>query len=102
MTFLESLQNHGITILLITHDMHLMTEYTKRAIVLSKGEVIADDSPARILADHKLIEQANLKQSSLHELAKTLKITDHVEFVEKFIQHDREVRFNEQRALKLY
>ena len=41
---------------------------------------------------HKLIEQANLKQSSLHDLAKTLNITDHVQFVEKFIQHDREVR----------
>lgn len=102
MAFLESLQNHGITIVLITHDMHLMTEYTKRAIVLSEGNVIADDSPARILADSKLIEQANLKQSSLHDLAKTINLTDHVQFVEKFIQHDREVRQNEQRALKLY
>ena len=81
--------------------MHLMTEYTKRAIVLSEGKVIADDSPARILADSNLIEQANLKQSSLHDLAKTLNISDHVQFVEKFIQHDREVRHNEQRALKL-
>lgn len=102
MTFLESLQERGITIILITHDMHMITEYTKRAIVLCEGEIIADDSPARVLANHALIEQANLKQSSLHELAKTLHIEDHAQFVENFIHYDREVRFNEQRAAKLY
>ncbi|MBE1554320.1 energy-coupling factor ABC transporter ATP-binding protein [Sporosarcina limicola] len=96
MTFLESLQTQGITIILITHDMHLMTEYTKRAIVLSGGQIIADDSPAKILANTELIERANLKQSSLHALATTLHITDHERFVEKFIQFDREVRLNEQ------
>lgn len=95
MMFLESLQNQGITIILITHDMHIMTEYTKRAIVLSNGTIIADDSPARILVNHNLIEQANLKQSSLHQLATVLKITDQAQFIEKFIQHDREVRLNE-------
>lgn len=96
MTFLESLQQRDITIILITHDMHMITEYTKRAIVLCEGEIIADDSPARILANHELIERANLKQSSLHELANKLTIKDHAQFVEKFIQYDREVRFNEQ------
>ena len=96
MTFLESLQQRGITIILITHDMHMITEYTKRAIVLCDGEIIADDSPARILANHALIERANLKQSSLHELANRLSIQDHAQFVENFIQYDREVRFNEQ------
>lgn len=95
MMFLESLQNQGITIILITHDMHIMTEYTKRAIVLSNGTIIADDSPARILVNHNLIEQAHLKQSSLHQLATVLKITDQAQFIEKFIQHDREVRLNE-------
>ena len=45
MMFLESLQNRGITIILITHDMHMMTEYTKRAIVLGEGKIIADELP---------------------------------------------------------
>lgn len=102
MTFLESLQERGITIILITHDMHIMTEYTNRAIVLNEGKVIADDSPARILGNAELIEQAQLKQSSLHDLAEALNIPDKVQFVEKFIQHDREVRFNEQRTAKLH
>ncbi len=95
MMFLESLQQRGVTIILITHDMHIMMEYTKRAIVLSKGSIIADSSPARILANHDLIDQANLKQSSLYTLANRLDITDQALFIEKFIQYDREVRFNE-------
>ena len=95
MMFLESLQQHGVTIILITHDMHIMMEYTKRAIVLSNGTIIADSSPARILADHHLIDQAHLKQSSLYTLANRLEIADQAQFIEKFIQYDREVRFNE-------
>ena len=95
MMFLESLQQRGVTIILITHDMHIMMEYTKRAIVLSKGSIIADSSPARILANHNLIDQAHLKQSSLYTLANKLEITDQAQFIEKFIQYDREVRFNE-------
>jgi len=95
MMFLESLQQRGVTIILITHDMHIMMEYTTRAIVLSNGTIIADSSPARILADHQLIDQAHLKQSSLYTLANRLEITDQAQFIEKFIQYDREVRFNE-------
>ncbi|WP_318614122.1 ABC transporter ATP-binding protein [Sporosarcina sp. YIM B06819] len=95
MTFLESLQQRGVTIILITHDMHIMMEYTKRAVVLSNGTIIADSSPACILADHQLIDQAHLKQSSLFALANVLDITDPAQFIEKFIQYDRGVRFNE-------
>lgn len=96
MMFLESLQKRGVTIILITHDMHIMMEYTKRAIVLSNGTIIADSSPALILADHNLIDQGHLKQSSLYKLANVLQITDQAQFIQKFIQYDREVRFNEQ------
>lgn len=102
MTFLELLSQKGMAIILITHDMHLMTEYTNRAIVLSSGKVLADDTPARILSNPALIEQANLKESSLYELAKQLNIPDSSLFVEQFIQYDREVRADEQRAIKLY
>ncbi|KAA0965061.1 ABC transporter ATP-binding protein [Sporosarcina sp. ANT_H38] len=96
MMFLERLQKRGVTIILITHDMHIMMEYTKRAIVMSNGTIIADSSPALILADHNLIDQGHLKQSSLYKLANVLQIADQAQFIQKFIQYDREVRFNEQ------
>ena len=101
MTFLSELAASGITIILITHDMHLMMEYTDRAIVLSEGRIIADDSPAVILSKKQIIQQANLRESSLYELADYLQLEDPAHFVEQFIQYDRGVR-HEQRAVELY
>ena len=101
MMFLESLTKNGTAIILITHDMHLMTEYTDRAIVLSDGKILADDSPAHILSNPTIIQEANLKESSLYELAKQLGMDHPINFVEQFIQYDREVRFNGQRTAKL-
>ena len=102
MTFLEQLATKGMSIILITHDMHLMSEYTTRAIVLSHGKILADNSPAAILSDSELIKLANLKQSSLYELAKRANLLNPLAFVEQFIQYEREVRRNGQRATQLY
>ncbi|WP_102273101.1 ABC transporter ATP-binding protein [Cytobacillus massiliigabonensis] len=92
MDFLADLNRQGMTILLITHDMHLMLEYTTRAIVMDKGKIIADDTPSVILTDSEIIRQANLKETSLLVLAKRLGIKEPKEFVEHFIAYDREVR----------
>ncbi len=92
MEFLKELQDNGMTIILITHDMHLMLEYTKRAIVFSDGRIIADDSSANILTNSEVIKQANLKETSLQQLAKKANIFNSVEFVHKFIEYDRRVR----------
>jgi len=86
------LNRNGLTILLITHDMHLMLEYTDRTIVLCDGTKIADDQSVRILSDPDLIEQANLKETSLFELATKTGFSDPIKFVERFIAYDREVR----------
>ena len=69
MEFLVDLNKKGVTILMITHDMHLMLEYTNKVIVLSKGEKIADNVPAYVLTNKEIIEKANLKETSLHQLA---------------------------------
>ena len=93
MEFLKKLnQESGITIMMITHDMHLMLEYTDRAIVLADGQILTDDTPAAILTDEHLAEQANLKKTSLYDLAVKCGITDASGFVERFIQYDRKER----------
>ena len=70
MEFLKRLnQEAGITIMMITHDMHLMLEYTDRAIVLADGQILADDTPAAILTNEELAQKANLKKTSLYDLA---------------------------------
>ncbi|HWO76851.1 MAG TPA: ABC transporter ATP-binding protein [Bacillus sp. (in: firmicutes)] len=92
MEFLVELNKQGITILMITHDMHLMLEYTTRTIVIGNGTILGDDMPTQILANHPLIKQANLKETSLFELAKLAGIDDPTEFVQRFIDYDREAR----------
>ena len=95
MEFLKNLNENGQTIILITHDMHLMLEYTERAIVISDAKKIADQKAFEVLCDHELTEKANLKETSLFELAQKADITDPLGFVESFIRYDREVRSHE-------
>ena len=96
MEFLLSLNKKGITIVMITHDMHLMIEYTNHAIVLSKGTKLAESSCINILTDENIVEEANLKETSLYELALKSEIKDPRVFIKKFIDYDRRVRINEQ------
>ena len=95
MEFLRSLNENGQTIILITHDMHLMLEYTDRAVVITGGEKLADMRSFELLCDPVLTEKANLKETSLFALAEKCSISDPLGFVECFIHYDREVRSNE-------
>ncbi len=77
---------------MITHDMHLMLEYTNRAIVLSNGIKLADDIASNVLTDKEVIEKANLKETSLYELAIKARLDNPRGFVKKFIDYDRRIR----------
>jgi energy-coupling factor transport system ATP-binding protein len=107
MEFLRKLNREtGLTLLLITHDMHLMLEYTTRSLVLSEGKLLAGgcsgggealpgeagDSPAAILSDDGLIDRASLKRTSLYDLALRAGIGDPRRFIGHFIRHEREIR----------
>ena len=92
MEFLKELNQKGVTIIMITHDMHLMLEYTNRAIVLSNGVKLADDIAANVLTDEEVINKANLKETSLYELAIKAKLDNPRIFVKKFIDYDRRIR----------
>ena len=88
MEFLRGLNKQGITILMITHDMHLMLEYTPHAIVIAGGRKIGDDSAVAILTDETMAERANLKLTSLYELAQKAGLPDPQNFVQQFIDHE--------------
>ena len=92
MEFLRGLNARGVTVVMITHDMHLMLEYTRRALVFCDGRLIADRTAAAVLCDPALVEQAALKETSLYTLANRCGIAPAQEFVERFIEQDREVR----------
>ena len=92
MEFLRGLNARGVTVVMITHDMHLMLEYTRRALVFCDGRLIADRTAAAVLCDPAMVEQAALKETSLYTLANRCGIAPAQEFVERFIEQDREVR----------
>lgn len=93
MEFLKELnETLGITIIMITHDMHLMLEYTDRAIVIADGQLIADDTPANVLTNEAVADRAYLKKTSLYDLALRCGIEDAPGFVERFIHYERQVR----------
>jgi energy-coupling factor transport system ATP-binding protein len=92
MEFLVEVNKLGVTIILITHDMHLMLEYTPRAIVLSNGRKIADTGAAEVLTDAKVIAEANLKETSLFALSQMADVEDGTQFVQSFIDYERRLK----------
>lgn len=85
MNFLDSLQKQGHTIVMITHDMQLMLEYSDRCLVVVEGKIIANDNPVTILNQKDLLESANLKQTSLYTLGQKLS-SDPVEVTQYYIE----------------
>lgn len=90
MEFLRRINREtGITILMITHDMHLMLEYTDRAIVIADGKLITDSTPARVLTNEEICRSADLKETSLYHLAVRCGLEDPSALCERFISYER-------------
>ena len=95
MEFIKKINSEtGVTIIMVTHDMHLMLEYTGRAIVLSDGQLVGDDLPANILTNEVLSSNAYLKKTSLYDLAIKCGIEDASDFTQRFISYERQLRSN--------
>ena len=90
MEFLLELNRQGITILMITHDMHLMLEYARRSIVLHDGQILADAPASEILTSPGLVSKASLKETSLYTLSALCGIENGQDFVQRFIDFERE------------
>lgn len=90
MQFLKHLnQTTGITLIFITHDMHLMLEYATRTVVLGRTGVLADATPAQVLADEATVKAASLAQTSLYTLAKRFQL-EPITFTQQVIKYEME------------
>ncbi|EAR56713.1 putative ABC transporter, ATP-binding protein [Photobacterium sp. SKA34] len=93
MAFIKELNEKlGITIIIISHDMHLVLEYTQRAIVIADSQLLADDSVYRIFSQPTLLDKANLTVTSLYTLAKAMGITRIDNFIRCFIEHEAKTK----------
>lgn len=102
MEFLKEINSKlGITIIMITHDMHLMLEYTDRALVIADGKLIADDTPSAILTNEEIADKAYLKKTSLYDLAIRCGIEQSSDFVDRFIYFEKNIRNNSKKEMVL-
>ncbi|WP_311492656.1 ABC transporter ATP-binding protein [uncultured Anaerococcus sp.] len=85
-------KKYGLTILMISHDMHLIEEYTDRAIVIGDKEILADTTPAELFTQSDLLDRANLAETSLFKLGARLETMDALDFIETFIGYERSKR----------
>ncbi|MGR5245339.1 ABC transporter ATP-binding protein [Vibrio sp. PNB23_22_6] len=90
LSFIEKLNRElGITVMIISHDMHLVLEYTTRSIVIADSKLIADAPMTQVFSDPELLDQANLTTTSLYELAIELGIEDTNGFMQHFIDAEK-------------
>jgi energy-coupling factor transport system ATP-binding protein len=87
MEFLMKIKETGISMIMITHDLHLTLEYADRALVLSAGEVLKIGSIYDVLSDDELMSRANLRETTLSEMAKIAKIDEIDRFLETSMRY---------------
>ncbi len=56
--------------------MHLLANFVERALVVVDGQLLADTTPAELLANEKLVTAASLRTTSIYQLANRLGISN--------------------------
>ncbi|MEF1329851.1 ABC transporter ATP-binding protein [Vibrio sp. M260121] len=99
LSFIEKLNRElGITVMIISHDMHLVLEYTTRSIVIADSKLIADAPMTEVFSSPALLDQANLATTSLYELATELGIENTNGFMQHFIDVEKARRERDNKA----
>ena len=91
MEFLEKLNEEGQTIIMITHDMHLMLEYCDRCITIVDGRIYFEGLPSSVLVNKEITDKANLKMTSLYDLANMIGMEPN-DFTQSYINAERSLR----------
>ncbi|HFQ4981394.1 TPA: ABC transporter ATP-binding protein [Vibrio vulnificus] len=93
LSFIEKLNRElGITVVIISHDMHLVLEYTTRSIVIADSQLVADAPMTDVFSNPALLDRANLTTTSLYELATRLNIAETNAFMQHFIDVEKASR----------
>jgi len=73
MEFLKDLnEKHGHSIIIITHDMHIVAQYARRVILMSEGRILADGSTSDVFSQPDVLQKAFLEPPSITQLAQSV------------------------------
>ena len=68
----KELHKKNVTVILITHDMGLVSELSERVVVMGNGQIIGDGTPKEIFADDDLLKRASLEPPQIMKFSKIL------------------------------
>ena len=72
MEIARQLNAEGHTVIVVTHDVALVAEYTKRTIALSQGEILLDDTTETVFGQPDVLRRANVTPPQITRLATSL------------------------------
>ncbi|AEA01076.1 MULTISPECIES: ATP-binding cassette domain-containing protein [Aerococcus] len=95
MNTLQRLNSHyQIAIMMTTHDIEVMLEYSRRTLIMSEGHLIIDALPVDVATMPAYLNKAGLRETSLTTFARQLDLVDPYTFIRKFVDYDREMQQN--------
>lgn len=72
MRIARQLHEDGHTVIVVTHDVALIAEYTERTIVLCQGEILLDDATEAVLAQPDVLRRTSVTPPQITQLARSL------------------------------
>jgi energy-coupling factor transport system ATP-binding protein len=68
----KKLNENGHTVIMITHDMNLVTQYADRTVVMANGEILLDGPTSKVFSEHDTLKKAFIKPPPIAILDKEL------------------------------
>lgn len=91
MEFLKELnEKYGHTILIITHEMHIVAQYAKRIMVMKKGEIFMDGTPSEVFSQPERLKEGYVKPPMVTRMA---------QLIDKTGAHDGVINIDELKVL---
>lgn len=72
MASVRALNESGVTVVMVCHDMEVVLDFAHRVIVMADGEVVADGTPAEVFSDDAALQRASLEAPQIVQLARAL------------------------------
>jgi energy-coupling factor transport system ATP-binding protein len=72
MNLIQGLHKQGHTIIMITHDMRIVSLYAHRVIVMAQGKILLDDTPRKVFAESEVLREAFLQPSQINRICSKL------------------------------